>query len=199
MQQGLTVDGAPGRGRDLEYQRDRGMGITVYFGKRKGSASTADLRARGRARHGRQGLRDRALHGRGCLRRARRSGGARARHARSGPGSSLGPRARGRRSSSRALRGGRARASMRASPTPRARRSRPTARSRVYGNSLGFLARLPGTSHSLSCVADRAARRGHAARLLVLAARAIRPTWRTPRRSAAARASARVARLGARS
>ena len=30
----------------VEYQRDRGMGITVYFGKRKGSASTADLSAK---------------------------------------------------------------------------------------------------------------------------------------------------------
>jgi PmbA protein len=29
----------------IEYQRDRGMGVTVYFGTRKGSASTADLRA----------------------------------------------------------------------------------------------------------------------------------------------------------
>jgi len=27
----------------LEYQRDRGLSLTVYFGKRKGSASTADL------------------------------------------------------------------------------------------------------------------------------------------------------------
>ncbi|MBW3568195.1 MAG: metalloprotease PmbA, partial [Proteobacteria bacterium] len=27
----------------LERSRDRGLGITVYFGKRKGSASTADL------------------------------------------------------------------------------------------------------------------------------------------------------------
>jgi len=27
----------------IEYQRDRGLGVTVYFGKRKGSASTADL------------------------------------------------------------------------------------------------------------------------------------------------------------
>jgi len=27
----------------LEYQRDRGLAVTVYFGKRKGSASTADL------------------------------------------------------------------------------------------------------------------------------------------------------------
>jgi PmbA protein len=29
----------------VEYQRDRGLGVTVYFGKRKGSASTADLTA----------------------------------------------------------------------------------------------------------------------------------------------------------
>jgi PmbA protein len=27
----------------IEYQRDRGLGVTVYFGHRKGSASTADL------------------------------------------------------------------------------------------------------------------------------------------------------------
>ncbi len=31
----------------VEYQRDRGMGVTVYFGTRKGSASTADLSAAG--------------------------------------------------------------------------------------------------------------------------------------------------------
>jgi PmbA protein len=29
----------------VEYQRDRGLGVTVYFGKRKGAASTADLTA----------------------------------------------------------------------------------------------------------------------------------------------------------
>ena len=29
----------------IEYQRDRGMGVTVYRGKRKGSASTGDLSA----------------------------------------------------------------------------------------------------------------------------------------------------------
>jgi PmbA protein len=29
----------------IEYHRDRGMAVTVYFGHRKGSASTADLRA----------------------------------------------------------------------------------------------------------------------------------------------------------
>ncbi len=30
----------------VEYQRDRGIGVTVYFGKRKGSASTADVSAK---------------------------------------------------------------------------------------------------------------------------------------------------------
>ncbi len=28
----------------VEYHRDQGLGVTVYFGTRKGSASTADLR-----------------------------------------------------------------------------------------------------------------------------------------------------------
>ncbi|HIO13870.1 MAG TPA: metalloprotease PmbA, partial [Chromatiales bacterium] len=29
----------------VEHHRDRGMGVTVYFGQRKGSASTSDLSA----------------------------------------------------------------------------------------------------------------------------------------------------------
>jgi len=48
----------------LEYQRDRGLGVTVYFGHSKGSASTADLRAAGCARRW-KGLCDRPLHRRG--------------------------------------------------------------------------------------------------------------------------------------
>ncbi len=46
LQQGLTTTVRLGEVETVEYQRDRGMGITVYFGKRKGSASTADLSAR---------------------------------------------------------------------------------------------------------------------------------------------------------
>ena len=42
---GLTLTVRLGEVETLEYQRDRGLGITVYFGKRKGSASTADLTA----------------------------------------------------------------------------------------------------------------------------------------------------------
>jgi PmbA protein len=40
---GLSVTARLGEVETLEYQRDRGMGVTVYRGKRKGSASTADL------------------------------------------------------------------------------------------------------------------------------------------------------------
>ena len=42
LQKGLTTTVRLGEVETVEYQRDRGMGITVYFGKRKGSASTAD-------------------------------------------------------------------------------------------------------------------------------------------------------------
>ena len=41
---GLNVNVRMGAVETVESNRDRGIGITVYFGKRKGSASTADLR-----------------------------------------------------------------------------------------------------------------------------------------------------------
>ena len=40
---GLSVGVRLGEVETLEHQRDRSMGITVYFGNRKGSASTADF------------------------------------------------------------------------------------------------------------------------------------------------------------
>jgi PmbA protein len=46
LQKGLTTTVRLGEVETVEYQRDRGMGVTVYFGQRKGSASTADLSAR---------------------------------------------------------------------------------------------------------------------------------------------------------
>ena len=46
LQKGLTTTVRLGEVETVEYQRDRGMGVTVYFGKRKGSASTADLSQR---------------------------------------------------------------------------------------------------------------------------------------------------------
>ena len=42
---GLSTTVRLGEVDTVEYQRDRGVGVTVYFGKRKGSASTADLSA----------------------------------------------------------------------------------------------------------------------------------------------------------
>jgi len=42
---GLSVSVRLGEVDTVEYQRDRGMGVTVYFGTRKGSASSADLSA----------------------------------------------------------------------------------------------------------------------------------------------------------
>jgi PmbA protein len=43
VNQGLGVTARLGEVETVEYQRDRGLGVTVYFGHRKGSASTADL------------------------------------------------------------------------------------------------------------------------------------------------------------
>jgi PmbA protein len=43
INQGLGVTARLGEVETVEYQRDRGLGVTVYFGQRKGSASTADL------------------------------------------------------------------------------------------------------------------------------------------------------------
>jgi PmbA protein len=45
VSQGLSVSVRLNEVDTLEYQRDRGLGVTVYFGQRKGSASTADLAA----------------------------------------------------------------------------------------------------------------------------------------------------------
>ncbi|RDS86808.1 metalloprotease PmbA [Dyella psychrodurans] len=42
---GLNVNVRLGEVETVEHTRDRGFGLTVYFGKRKGSASTADLNA----------------------------------------------------------------------------------------------------------------------------------------------------------
>lgn len=42
---GLNVGVRLGEAETIEHSRDRSFGVTVYFGKRKGSASTADLHA----------------------------------------------------------------------------------------------------------------------------------------------------------
>ena len=45
LQRGLNATVRLGEVDTVEYQRDRGLGVTVYFGQRKGSSSTADLSA----------------------------------------------------------------------------------------------------------------------------------------------------------
>jgi PmbA protein len=45
VSQGLSVSVRLREVDTVEYQRDRGLGVTLYFGKRKGSASTSDLSA----------------------------------------------------------------------------------------------------------------------------------------------------------
>jgi PmbA protein len=44
VQRGLSVTVRLGEVETIEFHRDRGLGVTVYFGQAKGSASTADLR-----------------------------------------------------------------------------------------------------------------------------------------------------------
>src|SRR5882672_6841408 len=46
MNRGLSTTVRLGEVDTVEYQRDRGVGVTVYFGKSKGSASTADISAK---------------------------------------------------------------------------------------------------------------------------------------------------------
>lgn len=45
LNRGLSITVRLGEVETVEYQRDRGLDVTVYFGQRKGSASTADLSA----------------------------------------------------------------------------------------------------------------------------------------------------------
>lgn len=44
VETGLSVNVRLGEVETVEHTRDRGFGLTVYFGRRKGSASTADLK-----------------------------------------------------------------------------------------------------------------------------------------------------------
>ena len=44
-ERGLNVSVRMGEVETVESTRDRGIAVTVYFGQRKGSATTADLRA----------------------------------------------------------------------------------------------------------------------------------------------------------
>lgn len=43
LETGLSVTARLGEVETIEYNRDKGLGVTVYFGGRKGSASTSDF------------------------------------------------------------------------------------------------------------------------------------------------------------
>ncbi len=151
LQKGLNVTVRLGEVETLEYQRDRGLGITVYFQQAKGSASSADLRpeairamvakacaiARFTARDDCAGLADPAELARDipdlsldhpwditpeeAIELARRCEAA---------GLAVDPRLTNSEGASVSTHQG----------------------VRVYGNSHGFLAGYPSTSHSISCV-----------------------------------------------
>ena len=148
--QGLGVTVRLGEVETIEYQRDRGLAVTVYFGHRKGSASTADL--------GREAVR--ASVAKAC---------AIARYTAEDPYAGLvEPEALARDipdldldhpwglSAEAAI--DIARRCERAGMEVDARISNSEGASvstqrhtGVYGNSLGFLAGFSGTSHSISC------------------------------------------------
>jgi len=151
LQQGLNVTVRLGEVETIEYQRDRGLGITVYFNGAKGSVSSADLRpesvramvtkacsiARHTARDEFAGLADAAdmaptvpdldlyhpweLTPEMAIEMARACEAA---------GMAVDPRLTNSEGASVSTHRG----------------------VRVYGNSHGFLAGYPTTSHSISCV-----------------------------------------------
>jgi PmbA protein len=150
LSQGLGATVRLGEVDTIEYQRDRGLAVTVYFGKRKGSASTADL-------------------GREAVRSTVEKACAIARYTAEDPYAGLvEPEYLAREIpdldldhpwglaaedaielARRCERAGR-------SIDPRIANSEGASVSSqrhtgVYGNSLGFLAGFSGTSHSLSC------------------------------------------------
>ncbi|HTT07098.1 MAG TPA: metalloprotease PmbA [Steroidobacteraceae bacterium] len=150
LQRGLTATVRLGEIDTLEYHRDRGLSVTLYFGKAKGSASTADLsptavretvlKAAAIARHTTEdpcaGLPDPAdlardipdldLHHPWELEPEQAVALARECEA---AGLALDARLKNSEGATLTTHSG----------------------VRVYGNSLGFLAGLASTSHSLSC------------------------------------------------
>lgn len=150
LAKGLAVTVRLGEVETIEYQRDRGLSVTVYFGQRKGAASTADLT-------------------REAVRATVEKASAIARYTAEDPYAGLvEPEALARdipdlnldhpwalaaeeaialaRRCEQAGMGGEARIGNSEGASVSSQR-----RTGVYGNSLGFLAGFSGTSHSISC------------------------------------------------
>jgi PmbA protein len=150
LQRGLTATVRMGEVDTIEYHRDRGLAVTLYFGQRKGSASTADIapeavretvaKAAAIARHTAAddcaGLADPALL-------ARAIPDLDLDHPWAIEPEEAVERARACEAAGRAVD---KRLSNSEGATLTSHRG-----VRVYGNSLGFLAGYTSTSHSLSC------------------------------------------------
>ena len=188
---GLSVGVRLGEVETLEHQRDRSMGITVYFGHRKGSASTADFSpeavratvakacsiARFTAEDTCSGLGQRQTH-----RRARRP-----------TWSFIIPRSL---SAERAIEIAKSCEAAALGFDARINNSEGASVAthqglHVYGNTHGFIGGYPTTSHTVSCVVLAGTGDGHAARLLVLEPRATGRSSRMQRLSAARGGGAR--------
>ena len=158
VSQGLSVSVRLREVDTIEYQRDRGLGVTVYFGKRKGSASTADLAA-------------------AAVRETVEKACAIARYTAEDPYAGLiEPEALARDipdldldhawdlTPERAIELARACEAAGLAVDARVANSEGASvntqrHTGVYGNSLGFLAGYSSTSHSVSCLAHRPGRR----------------------------------------
>ena len=154
MNRGLSTTVRLGEVDTVEYQRDRGVGVTVYFGKRKGSASTADLSAKAVRETVEKACTIARYTAEDDVRGSCGSRRARARHSRTSicdhPWD-----ADARMTAvelARVVRGGRARGRCAHHQFRRRHRSSTQRDVRVYGNSHGFLEGFASTSHSLSCV-----------------------------------------------
>ena len=181
---GLSVGVRLGEVETLEHQRDRSMGITVYFGQRKGSASTADFSpdavratvakacsiARFTAEDACSGLADAALM------------------ARSPPDLDLAHP--WNLSADRAIEIAKICEAAALEFDPRINNSEGASVDthqglHVYGNTHGFVGGYPTTSHTLSCVVLAGTGEDMQRDYWYSSARAIGATWKMPRRSGA--------------
>ena len=137
---GQTVTVRRGEVETIEYNRDKGLGVTRLHRQAARLRELLRPRAEGDPRHGRGGALDRALHRRRRGGRARRPGADLALEPRPRPLPPVGPAGGAARSrSAKACEAAALRGSTRASSTPRARASRPSSPSSSPATSLGFL------------------------------------------------------------
>ena len=187
---GLSVSVRKGELENVERNRDKSLGVTVYVGHRRGNASTSDFSEAAMRADRAGGLRHRPLHGRRPGQRPARRGRHRQGAARPGPVPSLGRHQRAGGPAGARMRGGR--------PVDRQAHHQQRRRRRL-GAAEPLLqrphARLPRRLCQLAPFdlggADRRQGRRHAARRLVQLHALGRRTGRARRPSAATPPNAR--------